>query len=244
MITLRSEDTFHKVQLLRLLAAILDNTYLSQNLYFKGGTCAALLGLLDRFSVDLDFDLKETGNKKEMKRIFYQVFAELDLSVKDESQKTLSFLLKYQAPSGSRNTIKLDALDLPVKANVYKVQYLAEINRLANCQTKETMFANKLVAVLDRWEKHRSIAGRDLYDIHYFFLQGYDYLGEVIKERTGLSVYSFLTKLRNFINAKITSQIINEDLNSLLVADKFSKIRLVLKNEVLLFLDEEIGRLK
>lgn len=244
MIILRPEDVFHRVQLLRLLTAILDSNSLSQNLYFKGGTCAALLGFLDRFSVDLDFDLKESADKQQLRMAFHQVFADLNLAIKDESKKTLSFLLKYQAPAGRRQTIKLGALDLPVKANIYQVQYLAEINRFANCQTKETMFGNKLVAVLDRWERYRSIAGRDLYDIHYFFLQGYDYRGEVIKERTGLSIYSFFKKLRDFINEKITNQIINEDLNTLLPSDKFSKIRSVLKNEVLLFLDEEIKRLK
>ena len=57
MILLRPQDTIHKVQLTRLLTEILDNPTLSQNLYFKGGTCAAMLGYLDRFSVDLDFDL-------------------------------------------------------------------------------------------------------------------------------------------------------------------------------------------
>lgn len=244
MIILRREDIFHKIQLLRLLTAILDHHILSQNLYFKGGTAAALLGFLDRFSVDLDFDLKETAGKQEMKKIFHQVFKELDLEIKDESKKALSFLLKYQAEPGRRNTIKLDALDLPVKANLYQVQYLREIDRLVNCQTKETMFANKLVAVLDRWQKHQSLAGRDLYDIHSFFLQGFSYRGEILKERTGLSPLVFFQKLLAFIDQKITAQIINEDLSTLLPVEKFQKIRKVLKPEALFFLNEEIKRLK
>ncbi|HIP71371.1 MAG TPA: hypothetical protein EYH05_08260, partial [Anaerolineae bacterium] len=47
----------HRIQLTRLLTEILDDPYLAASLYFKGGTCAAMLGYLDRFSVDLDFDL-------------------------------------------------------------------------------------------------------------------------------------------------------------------------------------------
>ena len=40
----------------RLLSAIYDNQILAGSLYFKGGTCVAMQGLLDRFSIDLDFD--------------------------------------------------------------------------------------------------------------------------------------------------------------------------------------------
>ena len=55
MITLNSQDAIHKAWLYRVLIAIVDNANLHE-LYFKGGTCAALTGILDRFSVDLDFD--------------------------------------------------------------------------------------------------------------------------------------------------------------------------------------------
>ena len=55
------------------------------------------------------------------------------------------------------------------------------------CQTIETMFANKLVSVLDRFEKHHSIAGRDLYDIHQFFLQGFHMKRLLLKRALGFS---------------------------------------------------------
>ena len=73
MILLRPQDVFHKVQLTRLLTEILDNSILSQNLYFKGGTCAAILGYLDRFSVDLDFDLKQGADKTKLRPIFQKI---------------------------------------------------------------------------------------------------------------------------------------------------------------------------
>ena len=40
----------------KILSAIYSDIYLAKNLYFKGGTCASMLGYLDRFSVDLDMD--------------------------------------------------------------------------------------------------------------------------------------------------------------------------------------------
>ena len=65
MITLRPQDTVHKAHLLRVLTEIVDNQILSSSLYFKGGTCASMIGILDRFSVDLDFDLKAKSDEKE-----------------------------------------------------------------------------------------------------------------------------------------------------------------------------------
>ena len=75
MIPIRPADARHKAQLLRLLTAIVDSPYLSQNLYFKGGTCASMLGFLDRFSVDLDFDLNQNADTKIIHAEFSGPFA-------------------------------------------------------------------------------------------------------------------------------------------------------------------------
>ena len=64
MLIPRREDAIHKAWLLRLLTAICEQPTLSQNLGFKGGTCAAMRGFLNRFSIDLDFDLLADGKKK------------------------------------------------------------------------------------------------------------------------------------------------------------------------------------
>jgi len=58
------KDALHKAWLLRTLEAVADDVFLSQTLYFKGGTCASLLGWLPRFSVDLDFDY--AGDEKSL----------------------------------------------------------------------------------------------------------------------------------------------------------------------------------
>ena len=51
MIIPHPKDVKHKIWMLRLLTAILENNLLANKLMFKGGTCAALRSLLDRFSV-------------------------------------------------------------------------------------------------------------------------------------------------------------------------------------------------
>jgi predicted nucleotidyltransferase component of viral defense system len=46
-------------------------------------------------------------------------------------------------------------------------------------QTKATIFANKLVALLER------MANRDIYDVYFFFQRLWDINEAVIEERTG-----------------------------------------------------------
>ena len=77
MITLRPADAIHKAYLLRTLTEIADNPILSSFLYFKGGTCASMMGILDRFSIDLDFDLKVGSNEKELRSEFHKIFEKL-----------------------------------------------------------------------------------------------------------------------------------------------------------------------
>ncbi|MEK7163658.1 MAG: nucleotidyl transferase AbiEii/AbiGii toxin family protein, partial [Patescibacteria group bacterium] len=126
------------------------------------------------------------------------------------------------------------------KSNVYEPRYLAEIDRVVNCQSLETMFANKLVAVQDRWLKRKKIVGRDIYDIHHFFYRGYSYSPDLIKERTGMEPLKYLEWLGEFIDGKLTNQIIDEDLNMLLTHEQFQNTRKSLKQEVLMFLTSRV----
>ncbi len=243
MILPNPKETMHKIWLYRLLSAIYDNQYLASSLYFKGGTCAAMCGFLDRFSIGLDFDcVAKKSDFKTIRKELESIFKKLDLIIKDKSQKVPQYFLKYNAKPGLRNTIKIDITFPPPKSNTYQPFRLNDIDRIVVCQTIETMFANKLVALIDRWEKNNSIAGRDLYDIHYFFMNGHTYNEKVIIERRNQDLISFLQTLITFIEKNINQTIINQDLNSLLPAEKFQKIRKVLKQETLMFLRDEVKR--
>ena len=244
MILPRPNDALHKAWLYRLLTGLIDSPKIREQIYFKGGTCAAMLDFLDRFSIDLDFDLDPKTDRALLRQKLHSLFERLDLKIKDESQKTLQFFLKYPSPPGKRNTIKLDMIDKKLKTNKYRPQYLQEIDRFMNCQTRETMFSNKLVAVTDRYKKNRTLAGRDIYDIHYFFGQGFDYDKEIIQERTGVDANNYFKKLKKFIEKKVGQTVIDQDLNTLLPKKKFNLIRKVLKLEILMFLRDEIERLE
>ena len=103
------KDALHRAWLYRLLIAIYDNEYLSESLYFKGGTCAAMLGWLDRFSVDLDFDLMvEKNEMSKVRKEMEKIFKNLGMKIKDQSKNTPQYFLKYDAPKDFRNTLKID----------------------------------------------------------------------------------------------------------------------------------------
>jgi predicted nucleotidyltransferase component of viral defense system len=240
-----SKDAKHKAWLYRILSAFYDNAYLASVLYFKGGTCAAMLGLLDRFSVDLDFDL--AGEKKDLleaQKQMENIFRELDLAIKDQSRRVPQYFLRYPAKEGDRNTLKIDVSFPPVKANRYEAKRFAEIDRIITCQTPETMFANKLVALIDRYKQKSAVAGRDVYDIHHFFENGLGYNADVIAERTGQQVDEFFRELIAFIEREITDELIAQDLNALFPYAKFRAIRKTLKRETLMFLRDELNRRK
>ena len=104
------------------------------------------------------------------------------------------------------------------------------------------MFANKLVATIERYEKFGSIAGRDIFDLHTFFSKGYAYLPQIIEERRKTKIKIFFEQLYNFIQKKVTQNILDEDLNHLVEKRGFNQIRTFLKQEVLMLIKTEIKK--
>ena len=236
MILSRQSDTKHKYQIIRLLTAVVDDKYISQYIGFKGGTCAEMSGFLDRFSVDLDFDITKEVDGTNFRSAIDSIAVRLGLKKQSENAELLYYNFKYGAPKNQRNTLKMSFYENLPRSNEYEFRFLPDIGRLIKCQTLETMFANKLVAPIDRFKRHEKIVGRDIYDIYYFFSKDYKFKPEIIEERTGLSVDDYINKLIQFVEDKVTDRIITEDLNTLLPLEKFNKIRKLLKQEVLMFL--------
>lgn len=244
MIVPSKADIKHKNQLYILLREILKDPFLSQNLMFKGGTYASLRGVLDRFSVGLDFDLPDKRKKDEVKEKCYEIFKKLDLEIKDQSKKHLQFFLKYDAPKGERNTVKLEINDDVSKYNEYEKVLLRQVRMYCNGHTLDTMFANKLYACKARYDKNGKIAGRDFYDIYKFFLEGMGINVKVIEERTGESYVGYLEVLISFIDKHLTEKLLNQDLNPLLRQEELDKVLPNIKDSIIVFLEDEISRVK
>lgn len=238
MILPKLKDAKHKNQMYRLLIEILKNGCLSKNLKFKGGTYASMRKVLDRFSIDLDFDLPNKQNKEEIRDLCHKIFKTLDLTIKDESKNHLQFFLKYEAKPSERNTLKLEITDDVSPSNTYEKVYLPEISMYCNGHTLDTMFANKLVAAKSRFIKNGKIAGRDFYDIHKFFIEGIGINKKVVEERTNTSYKNYIKDLIKFINKEVTNQILYQDLNPLIENERLDKVIKTLKPELIRFLRE------
>ena len=242
MILPQPKDAQHKLVMLRLLREILCNKDLRLCLQFKGGTYAALRGVLDRFSVDLDFDLPDKNKKKQVRQACYRIFDKLGFQIKDESKKYLQFFLRYEAKAGERNTIKLEINDKPSIKNTYEKIHLKEINMYCSGHTLGTMVANKLVASLARFEKTNKIAGRDFYDLWYFFLNGLPVNQAVVENSTKMSYVKYLDKVVEFLERRVTDKVLNQDLNPLLPVSVLNKTIQQIRPELLSLLKDEISR--
>ncbi len=246
MILPDQKDAIHKAWLYRVLVHFCDSTSLSSSLYFKGGTCAAMRGLLDRFSIDLDFDyVAEDDRLSDVRLEMERIFDDLGLEIKDRSKTVPQYFLRYKNyRENERNSLKIDITLPPPRSNRYEPVRLVDIDRILYCQTADTMFSNKMVALVERHENNGSITGRDLYDLHHFFITGQDYNRDVILERRNIErVGDYLKLLLEFITNHFTERIISQDLNMLLPYKKFKSIRKTLINETIFLLRDEIERI-
>lgn len=242
MVLPKKSDAFHLVWMYRLLSAIADDPFLVAWLRFKGGTCAAMRGLIQRFSIDLDFDLINETKSSEISRHLEIIFKKLGLTIKDKSQYVPQYFLQYpKIEENPRNSIKIDIVFPAPKNNQYELIRFSDIDRILSCHTIPTIFAHKLIAVIARWERTGSIASRDLFDVHTFLMKGFDYEESIIREVRGMSGRDFCNILQDFIQKNITQQIIDQDLNILLPPVDFQKIRKILKQETLLLLKSRIA---
>lgn len=246
MIIPNQNGAVHKAWMYRLLSEIAEDSFLVALLRFKGGTCAAMRGFLQRFSVDLDFDLIDETKINDVQQHLEMIFKKIGLTVKDKSRTVPQYFLQYPVSGGQnvRKTLKLDMAFPVPKNNKYEPVRLVEIDRIMYCQTIETMFANKLLCPIGRYKKRKSIAGRDIFDVQSFFLNGYKFDHAIIKEISGKVPVKYLRELKNFIVKHVTQTDIDQDLNTLLPPDNFKKIRKFIKQETIMLLNDEITRLQ
>ena len=235
-------DALHLGWMYRLLTAIADDAVLPLMLRFKGGTCAAMRGFIERFSVDLDFDLLEDAEMNIIRRHLEKVFQKVELQIADQSQKVPQYYLKYPSKPDQRNTLRLDVTNLSPRSNQYEPVRFPEIDRIFHCQTLATMIANKLVALGERFQRKGAIAARDVFDLHTFFSHGYRYEPSIVQERTGKSLSVVLMETIALVETHLNNTIIDQDLNTLLPVKNFHHIRKILKQEILTFLRIELER--
>lgn len=133
---------------------------------FKWWTACYFLYSLDRFSTDLDFDL--TNDKENIDDELYKILKKY-WRLKTWNKIVLSYW-------ESDINIKIDVNRKIWKNNTY--EFLNFYWTTIKVQDKSTIFANKLVALIERH------TNRDIYDVYFMFVNFFDINEKVIFERT------------------------------------------------------------
>lgn len=176
----------HKNILLSILKDIYSDSEISSQLGFKGGTAAYLFYGLERFSVDLDFDLLNPEKEQLVFERIKEIVGKYG-QIKDEQQKfyTLFFAISY----GEKDkNIKIE-ISRRFKNNHYETKQYLGIPILVMKQAD--MLANKLLAMDERINKF----SRDIYDVWFFLTKMWPINEDIILEKTGKKLPEFLLSL-------------------------------------------------
>ena len=179
----------HKNVLLNILKEIYNDPKLGTILGFKGGTAAMLFYGLDRFSVDLDFDLI---NKEKEDFVFEEIKKLLGRygTIKEAAKKrfNLFYMLSYDGKAGKDQNVKLE-INRRVFGSEYSVRSSFGISM--QVMIRKDMVAHKFCALYNRLGK----TNRDIYDVWFFLKNNWPINKEIIEQRNNMSYADFLKKV-------------------------------------------------
>ena len=175
----------HRTVLFQILKDIYSDTIIAPFLGLKGGTAAVMFYDLDRFSVDLNFDLLDDTRQ-------YIVFESLikiaarhgDIKESHIKRFSLFCLLSYE--DKARN----------VKVEVNRRQFGSrfEIKTYLGVSmpvvTQADMFAHKLMAMHERIGK----TSRDIYDVWFFLKNRFPINKEIVEKRARMPFDQLIDK--------------------------------------------------
>jgi predicted nucleotidyltransferase component of viral defense system len=175
----------HKTILLQILKDIYTDTSLGPVLGFKGGTAAYLFYRLERFSVDLDFDLLDSEQESSVYKKLEVILDQYGvIKEKHRKQHTLLFVLSYDDQA---QNIKIE-VNLRNFGSSFQLKNYLGIPMLV--MVREDMFAHRLVAMLER----KKTANRDVYDVWHFLKNHWPVNKQIVEKRTRISFKDYLRK--------------------------------------------------
>lgn len=177
MVTTTFNTELHKNVMFQILKGIYSDTTVAPLLGFKGGTAALMFYELDRFSVDLDFDLLDREKEDFVFERIEQVAKKYG-KIKDAQKKrfNLLFVLSYEDKA---RQIKLE-INRRAFGSRFEVKNYLGVS--IPVMVKEDMFANKLMAMRERIGK----TSRDIYDVWFFSEHRWPINKEIVEQRAGV----------------------------------------------------------
>src|SRR3989338_6242625 len=173
----------HKNILFQILKDIYSDTTIAPLLGFKGGTAAFMFYELDRFSVDLDFDLLDEGKEDYVFDRFEQIAKKYG-SVKKTERKRFNLLFVVSYEDKTRK-IKIE-INRRSFGSRYELKTYLGVSMLV--MVREDMFAHKLMAMYERVGK----TSRDIYDVWFFLERHWPINKEIVEQRAKMPFYQFI----------------------------------------------------
>jgi hypothetical protein len=216
----------HKNILLQILKDIFSDTSIAPYLGFKGGTAALMFYGLTRNSADIDLDLlDETKEQKvfdKIQNIAMSYGRIVDSRIKRFNLVTIiSYDLKAQNIKIEVNRRKF--------GSKYELKTLLGISMLV--MVKEDMFANKLMAMLERIGK----TSRDVYDVYFFAKNNWPINKQLIENRAQMSFEEVLAKCAEFLE-KMDNRHILDGLGEMLTEPQKDWVRTKLRTDTIFLL--------
>lgn len=181
-------SSVHKNILVQILIDIYSDTTIGPYIGFKGGTSAYLFYGLERFSVDLDFDLLLESEENNVFEKVLKIVRKYG-TVKEAQKKrfNLFFLLSYDKKEENAQNVKIE-INRRIFGSKYEVRAFNGVSMLV--MVKEDMFANKLVAMHERLGE----TNRDIFDVWFFSKNNWGINKEIVEKRTEMQYKDFLVK--------------------------------------------------
>lgn len=182
------DTTIHKNVLIKVLKDIYSDSALGPILGFKGGTAAYLFYDLHRFSVDLDFDLLDSGKEEYVFDQVKKILEEYGILKEVENKRyNLFYLLSYENKIEGAQNIKVEINKRDFDSKYEIKNYLGIPMKV---MTQEDMSAHKMVAMYERIGE----ASRDIFDVCFFLQKDWPINIKIIESRTEMSFKEFLSK--------------------------------------------------
>lgn len=211
----------HEQILKSILKDIYLNPYLQANLAFKGGTCLYMFYGLERFSIDLDFNLLSNNFDSSLVQHIVNKY----VSVEEVSNKHFTWLWIGSYEKGKQKVkIEISKRDYPDKY-INKDFYGLTIPTMH----PSYMFAHKLCAITDR----KKLQMRDLFDTNFMFSKGFEINEDIIRIRMNKSVKDYLNILIKFIEDRKDKINVLDGLGELVSNSQKDKIKSTLLKDIL-----------
>lgn len=216
----------HKNILLRILRDIFSDATIAPFLGFKGGAAALMFYGLDRNSVDIDLDLLDESEEREVFEKIQKIAAGYGKIV-DSRIKRFSLITIISYDLKSQN-IKIE-VNRRNFGSRYELKTLLGISMMV--MAKEDMFANKLMAMYERIGK----TSRDVYDVYFFAKNDWPINKKLVEDRAKMPFGEVLVKCVELLE-KMENRHILDGLGEMLADSQKDWARAKLRSETIFFL--------